>query len=504
MDTLRASTFILPEPSRTMHARALWAEIANDVAHSSNDRYQFVGTWGYRVCLKTEASSSPDRLLVRYRTVEATIRRRSGRPTLLDLSVGNLFSSSAASPPEPLHVVTEAKYAVWARHAGQVSLADHVRLIRQFTADVMDAGWRLENSALQPVKILPPAIRNGRGVQDLPTDKFYLLAQYPAKMIDTSMAFTVVWSKSSEAAWATAQLEASLERMLRVSRTKVPRVLQARRMSAETMNLVLLDEQEDLADLPDLREELRAAEAAGIRFKLAKMGSLSKAYPAQNIAYDMFQIAGGRHWIPAEPQPAFCSMDAGHEKSGNKSRWVKVETDGQQVIRKVSVFDTCLAEHLPATLVDVMWPSEPTAIVCRDGRFSQERSVIEARAATERRPLIEAKKSPKAILWRASDNGELPAQFGDAVIDDHDEVLLQTVSQDTRDYIHPVRLALQGADSIHLTTAFLHQHAIPGLSLFRMSRLPGALYFADLVSKLTADGWPKAVGRGFNIPQVIP
>lgn len=129
---------------------------------------------------------------------------------------------------------------------------------------------------------------------------------------------------------------------------------------------------------------------------------------------------------------------------------------------------------------------------------------MEARAAAESRPLIEAKKSAKAILWQASENLERPAQFGDAVIDEHDEVLLQTVPQEIHDYIHPVRLALQGGDAVTLATTFLHQHAIPGLSLFRMSRLPGALYFADLVSKLTSDGWPKAVGRGFNIPHVIP
>ena len=129
---------------------------------------------------------------------------------------------------------------------------------------------------------------------------------------------------------------------------------------------------------------------------------------------------------------------------------------------------------------------------------------MEARAAAESRPLIEAKKSPKAILWRASENGERPAQFGDAVIDEHDEVLLQTVPQDAHDYIRPLRLTLQGDDPIGLTTAFLHQHAMPGLSIFRLSRLPGALYFADLVSKLTEDGWPKAAGRGFNIPLVIP
>jgi hypothetical protein len=151
-----------------------------------------------------------------------------------------------------------------------------------------------------------------------------------------------------------------------------------------------------------------------------------------------------------------------------------------------------------------MWPSEPDAIICRDGRLSQERAKFEERAAVDRRPLIEAKKSPKAILWHSSESGVYAAEFGDAVIDVHDEVLLQTVPQNVNDYIHPVRLALQGGDAIDLSTIFLHQHAIPGLSLFRMSRLPGALYFADLVSKLTAEGWPKVVGRGFNIPRVVP
>ena len=42
---------------------------------------------------------------------------------------------------------------------------------------------------------------------------------------------------------------------------------------------------------------------------------------------------------------------------------------------------------------------------------------MEARAAAESRPLIESKKSPKAILWHASKNGERPAQFGDRVSD---------------------------------------------------------------------------------------
>jgi hypothetical protein len=275
-------------------------------------------------------------------------------------------------------------------------------------------------------------------------------------------------------------------------------------MDADAMNLVLIGDSDDLSDMPTFRDELRAAEAAGIRFKLAKMGSLSSPYPAQNIAYDMFVIAGGKPWMPANIQPAFCCMDAGHDKVSSKSRWVKVETDEHQVIKTVRVIDTGLAEHMPSGLVSEMWPLIPSAIVCRDGKLSQERAVMEAQAAAEGRPLIESKKSPKAVLWRSTENGVGPAQFGDALIDDHDEILLQTVPQVVQDYIHPVRLAVQGGNPKDLSTAFLHQHAMPGLSLFRMSRLPGALYFADLVSKLTSDGWPKSVGRGFRIPMVIP
>ena len=88
--------------------------------------------------------------------------------------------------------------------------------------------------------------------------------------------------------------------------------------------------------------------------------------------------------------------------------------------------------------------------------------------------------------------------------DDHGEVLVQTVPQNVRDTIHPVRLSTGFARPEELAAVFLHQQAMPGLSLFHMSRLPGTLYFADLVSKLTADGWPKVIGRGFNLPAIVP
>jgi hypothetical protein len=275
-------------------------------------------------------------------------------------------------------------------------------------------------------------------------------------------------------------------------------------MVPSAVNLVLLDDRDDLDDRLDLRDVLRQAEADGYRFKLAKTGTLSKQYPMQNIVYDLFLIAGGRPWSATVDQPAFCSMDAGHSHELHKSRWVKVESDQKQRICAVKAVLTPLAEHIPKGRISELWPSQPRAIACRDGKLSQERGIMEAMAAKEGRVLIEAKKSPKAILWRANGANISPAEFGDALLDGQGDVLLQTAPQNARDYLHPVRLSTSGGCTEELAAAFLHQHAMPGLSLFHMSRLPGTLYFADLISKLTTDGWPKAIGRGFRLPGLVP
>jgi hypothetical protein len=261
-------------------------------------------------------------------------------------------------PPEPLHVVNDKKYAQWARWAGQIPLDDHVRLVRRFTTDLMDSGWRLEDATLRPLSIPPPHVRNGRGTQLLPGGKFHLLAQHPARGLDVDSDFAVVWPDLAEATRAASQLSSALDRLFHGDGLNSPRVRKLRRMSADAMNLVLIRDSDDLSNMPAFRDELRAAEAAGIRFKLAKLGSLSSPYPALNIAYDMFVIAGGKPWIPADDQPAFCCMDAGHDKVSGKSRWVKVETDEQQVINTVRVIDTGLAEHMPFGLAQLRQPRQ--------------------------------------------------------------------------------------------------------------------------------------------------
>ena len=478
--------------------------MADDLAADCGDRYTFVEKWGYRICLKSEASPSPDRKMVRYRTIEAAIRRRVGKPTLLDLCAGNLFSLAGTMPPDPMQIVNDPQYARWARHAGAISLSEHVRLIGLFVEDLLDAGWLLQHSPLNPIKISPPAVRNGRGVISLPVGRLQSVVQEPAQTTAGGLGFCVVYPESATAARAGERLTRAFAETFGRSAGRMPPVQNGRQLSGSMVNLLLLDDQSDLNNMPELRNELRVAEAAGSRFKLAKLSSLRSPYPARNIAYDMFVIAGGKPWVPAGPQPEFCSMDAGHDRERRISRWVKIESDAQQSLTQVAFHDTELAEHVPRTLVDTLWPAAQSGIICRDGKLAQEKAAMEARAAREGKSLMESKKSPKAILWKETDGRIQSADFGDGVFDDHGELLLQTVPQKADDYIHPVRLTMNGGDAIELATAYLHQHAIPGLSLFHMSRLPGTLYFADLVSKLSSDGWPKAIGRGFQIPGVIP
>lgn len=482
----------------------MWSELASDLAGEFYNTYAYVERWGYRICITEASVYSPDRKLVRYRTIEASIRRRPGMPTLIELCAGNLFSMASESPPDPIHIVNEPQYARWARHAGAISLSDHVRLIEQFVEDLMDAGWILQQASLTPFEVHSPLVLNGRGVQPLPPSKFYQLARYPAKWPDREVGFCVVSQEPATVKWAAEKLNNAFESVFGSATCSLSRVRTSRRLCASMVNLLLLDDKWDLRRMPDLREELRAAEAAGIKFKLAKASSLQQTYPARNIAYDMFIIAGGRPWTPDRIQPEFCSMDAGHDRERGLSRWVKVESDDTQIITQVQYIDTSLAEHIPREIIDSFWPKLPNAIICRDGRLSQEKESLEERASQEGLSVLESKKSPKAILWRQVDDQVKPANFGDSVLDEHDELLLQTMPQNIEDCIHPVRLKVSGGDLHELATAYFHQQAIPGLSLTNMARLPGTLYFADLISKLTDDGWPKAIGRGFRIPGIIP
>ena len=283
MTQVRASTYAFAEPSRRVSARELWSEMAHNVMAEFRDDYLYRDEWGYRILVRQAPALSPDNVLVRYRTIETSIRRQPSKPTLLDVSVGNMFCQALSEPAQRLHVVNDPKYALWARRAGQVPLREHVSLIEQFVEHVMDAGWMLEHPELKPFRVVPPKVRNGRSETSLPMKGFGQLARYPILDVAAGTDIVVI-GPGSVARRAAASLEQAYSRSFPGSSLRNAAISTSEKMASSATNLFLLDDHEDLAENLNLRDILRNAEAEGFRFKLAKIGSLAKPYPTQKIA----------------------------------------------------------------------------------------------------------------------------------------------------------------------------------------------------------------------------
>ncbi len=484
--------------------REVWESIARSTQSAAGGDYRLGPTpYPLRAYLLNEVACSPDRAVLRYRTIEANVRRKAGRPTLVELSVGNVFVGADDPDMLPIHIVDDHRYAGWARNVSAVRLTDHVGLVNKFVQRATSSGCRMRPDELRPHSLRSAEVANASGVKQRLDGNLVILFGDPIRFPDVSRDYLVVSKSGSAAERAAKQLAATFHALLRRHHERLPKIRAGPKVSADCTNLILLDDSLNLATRPAWLEALKAAEAEKVRFKLSKIGTLSNPFAARNLAFDLFHLAGGKAWQTAEPTTPFCALDAGHDAERKISRWVCVECDAQLEISSVGIRQTERAEHVPARILDSLWPQHREAILCRDGRMSQERAAIERRAAREHRAVIEVKKSPQAVLWRMQSGEPQPAAVGDTVEDSHGDLLLQTINASPRDYAHPVRLTVHGGDPIVLATRFLHQHAMPGLSL-GSSRLSGALYFADLVSKTTGDGWTRAIGRGFNVPQVVP
>jgi hypothetical protein len=503
--SLHCGIYVFEDGGESGDRRELWESLEGAVIRHAPGSYRPSCPRPFNLLVLKEVTASPDNKYFRFRTIEANVRRKRGYPTLLELGLGNHFAEAGdqhlPAPPDILH---DPRYAKWVRAAGAISLANHLRLCGHFVGQLRSAGRKVVADDVKACIIRPVEIENA-AKQPLPFgSKLAPLFRDPAVLPSRELDFLVVHKSAQVASDAARHVEGAFVGLMgeKIARL-LPSVRVSTRVDRGCVNLILLNEQLDLTRSGAWLCGLQAEEEAGTRFKLSKVGSLCKSYPARNIAADLFNLSGGCAWHPTKPLESICAMDAGHEHDG-RSRWAKVESTPGGSISQVLVRHTGLAEHIPAQILSELWPTGADAILCRDGRLSQERNTIQSRARRESRAIIEVKKSPKPILWRMLGDDPLPAALGDAVIDSHGDVLLQTIDSPPADYIRPVRLTAQGGDAISLAASFLDQHAIPSLTLFNLPRLPGALYYADLVSKFTKDGWPKAIGRGFRVPLIVP
>lgn len=270
--------------------------------------------------------------------------------------------------------------------------------------------------------------------------------------------------------------------------------------------LVLIPDRVDLSARPDLLDRLRDWETAGCHFKLMRTTSLHNKFSVQNICFDLAGIAGAMHWHAARDVRPAVAFDAGHDTGARRSRWACAEVDGQLQVRNLRAVDSGLAEHIPDPVAEQFWPQQSDAMVLRDGRLARERVTFMRRAKDDGRWLLEVKKRPHAVLFRRSlrSNQLQAAKYGDALVDPHGDVLLQTISQGSGDCVHPVRVSTDGVDRGEQLQALFDQTAVRTLSMFRPARLPGGIYWADSVSKLDKTGWSQVIGRGWSLATLVP
>ena len=500
--TLSATTCVLPNRGSDGSPLQLWMEMAGTLCARAGSPYR-QNRAQYRLLLTDTRVASPDGEIFRYRTVNLRPRIKAGLPTLLDIDAGNWFCRRD-DESIPLRAA-EIPATTWVRSVSTVPLDEHLRLARAAAKELKDSGWVVERAELEPLPLAMPRVETPHGVQAYAPGSVPQLAKWSLNgcapltirvmQLDGRCDFESV-SDSLRDVWATLTRNAESLDVVHVD---------APDADPSSVTLVLLADNVELTQRADLRTRLAVWEKAGYRFKLARAVTLGNRYAAQNICLDLALMAGlGFGGFASGIKPAV-ALDAGHDSDGNRSRWASARVDDRLRVDSLSTIDTELAEHIPRGVTERFWPKGSDAMVLRDGRLARERASWNERASAEERWVMEVKKHPGTILFRTSNRQEIGARFGDAVVDAHGDVLLQTLSQGTGDCHHPLRVSLAAtSDRDAQLQALFTQTAVPGLTLFRPSRLPGAIYWADLASKLDRTGWTQVIGRGWRLTSVVP
>lgn len=503
---VNASIYEFSESSTSYSNRDLWAKICFDLSSNYPDIYRFDKDSHFKVVLKNQMLLSPTKQLARFRVIRASIRRMLGKPALMDISVSNRFSSIESGYCDRVESLSKQypSEAKWIRRAQRIGLSEHIQLINIFLKDLDATGWRFANAKLGVSKLSFANIHNGSEEFSFDEVSIPRLIKNPYRKIPANTIFVVGSSDPKKAKIVADRLRDRIPRLLGVSSNQIPTVVDYPRLSKGNVNLWVLDDNLNFLEHSEFRDRIRSAEQQGIKFKFCKYSNTSNVPALTNIIYDMCLMAGLVPYVTVDEVPNICSVDAGHNSKQNLSRWVYVESLNNHSINKVKVFDTELAEHLPENLVNEFWPKLEDTIYFRDGRFTQEKSRLKTMALRDNVELIECKKSPASIIWRSVGGENFISNAGDCVVDPHGEILLQTIKQNNNDYVRPIRLKSYGYDVIGAATIFFQHQTMPTFSIYNSPRLPGSLYYADLISKLTKEGWPKVVGRGLGLSKIIP
>ena len=507
ISNIKASIFRIQDDKKIKQPIDLWLHLAKILSTNFPQKYEYDQNRPYSFFILREYEISPKSSLKRFRRISISIRRKPELSTLIEVCVKNIFTYSDKKNFDPVDLKSHPEISGWVRKAQEISLQDNLKLIKSFVLDLNKIGWEVLPAPLEEISYPAPLIKTLGGVRPFPVEQpsgAFNRIFIPPKFL--RFTISTLFDKNSNIATSikekiNRQIAQHLGSDYQYQFDHLDRALR------DALNIVIIPEDLDINSNVKAKATLRAYEERGFLFKLTKLSTLtdsSSPFSISNIIRDLIHIGGGRFWEPVNISKGFFAIDAGHSKKLNKSRWTKVETDPELNIINIESIDTKLAEHIPSSIQNQWWPSQHEAIFCRDGRFAKERNVFLHKMQDENRSSMEIRKNPMSILWREDKNRSFESKFGDAVIDEHGEITLQSCGQKINDYISPLLININNGDRDTLINEFLNQICLQTLSSYSLSKIHGALYYADLMSKLTEVGWPKVIGRGYKLVNAIP
>ena len=148
---IRASIFEINGVRDSETHKETWFRLIKDLESCMPDKYDANLVDNFKIILKAEKIISPTKALVRLRTIQASIRKKHGQPSLLDISMANYFVSSQYlfKPAMKENFPIET---IWWNRVEKITLTEHINAIDEFVADARLSGWEL-NPQMRSLKM---------------------------------------------------------------------------------------------------------------------------------------------------------------------------------------------------------------------------------------------------------------------------------------------------------------------------------------------------------------
>jgi len=512
---LAATIFEVDPPVSFSNGRELLAAMLEDCAGASRGQLEIIGGQRPSLVLPSWAHKSLNPPgLHRFLAVRFRVLWPSSDSPGIEVCGGNCFTldqgSQGIAPARISPAEIQKRFPTatrWLRNTSDISLTAHLHAVSTWFRAAERAGWKPKRLHLEELNLRDLCIQSGQGRQRLEEPfKSIILARNPVRSPPCIDLTIIGRNKDRHSARAVEAAFRTWWRSLPVS-IRHADIDQRPFIDPPSLSLLVIPDGEDIHNPPWI-DWLRISEAAGNLFKIVREQSLRSSDACTNLTFDLFMLAGGIPWTAAIDQEdeVVLGLDAGHNRDERWSRWVAARQNVGDNTISCKVVRTELAEHIPTTtiarLLSPHWASSGLTVF-RDGRFhSENRHDISPEGMT-----VSVVKHPRAVLYRQLHRHLRPARFGDALLYPDGRVLLQTSSNRdvSSSWKMPIRIGAehqkQVERAVYLTVILCRQ---PALGIYHQPRLPSPVYWADLISKTTSEGWPKVVGRGLALESIIP